>query len=40
MKQLRFAMVVLGLLLPAMAVAHGPTRQKVTETVEVAAPPP
>ena len=31
--------MVLGLLLPAMAIAHGPTRQKVTLTVEVPADP-
>jgi carbon monoxide dehydrogenase subunit G len=29
----------LALLAPAMALAHGPTRQKVTVTTEVAAPP-
>lgn len=39
MRQLRNLMVVLGLILPGMALAHGPSRQKVTVTTEVAADP-
>ncbi|MFZ5964451.1 SRPBCC family protein [Thalassococcus sp. BH17M4-6] len=39
MRQLRYLLVVLGFLVPAMAMAHGPTRQKVTLTTEVAADP-
>ncbi|MGB0661564.1 MAG: SRPBCC family protein [Mangrovicoccus sp.] len=31
--------LLIGLLIPAMALAHGPTRQKVTLTTEVAAAP-
>ena len=32
-------MAAIGILLPAMALAHGPTRQKVTLTADVAAEP-
>jgi len=39
MRQLKYLLVVFGLLVPAMAMAHGPTRQKVTLTTEVAAEP-
>ncbi len=39
MKRFSILMAVLGFLLPAMAMAHGPTRQKVTLTTEVAADP-
>ncbi len=39
MRLLKYMAVVLGLLIPAMALAHGPSRQKVTLTTEVAAPP-
>ena len=39
MRQLKCLLVVFGLLVPAMAMAHGPTRQKVTLTTEVAAEP-
>ena len=39
MRQLKYLLVVFGLLIPAMAMAHGPTRQKVTLTTEVAAEP-
>ena len=34
MRQLKYLLVVFGLLVPAMAMAHGPTRQKVTLTTE------
>ncbi len=39
MRQLKMLLVMLGLLVPAIAMAHGPTRQKVTLTTEVAAAP-
>lgn len=39
MRQLRFFIVILGLILPGLALAHGPTRQKVTLTTDVAAEP-
>ncbi len=39
MRQLRNLFLVLGLILPGMALAHGPSRQKVTVTTEVAAEP-
>ncbi|MGY9047092.1 hypothetical protein P775_04735 [Puniceibacterium antarcticum] len=39
MRQLKYLLVVLGLILPGMAFAHGPSRQKVTVTAEVAADP-
>ena len=40
MKRLKTRIILcLALLFPAMALAHGPTRQKVTLTTEVAAPP-
>jgi hypothetical protein len=35
----RAAAVVIAGLVPAMALAHGPTRQKITETIEINAPP-
>jgi Polyketide cyclase / dehydrase and lipid transport len=38
MKALQLAGVVLGLVLPSVAFAHGPTRQKTTQTIEVNAP--
>jgi hypothetical protein len=38
MKQLLLAAAALALLVPA-ADAHGPTRKKITETVEISAPP-
>ncbi len=31
--------IALSILLPVTAIAHGPTRQKVTETVEINASP-
>jgi hypothetical protein len=34
-----FAVAALTVILPAMALAHGPTRQKVTVTMEIAVPP-
>jgi hypothetical protein len=37
LKRLAIAAVILGSL-PAVALAHGPTRQKVTETIEINAP--
>ncbi len=39
MKQLKLILVMLGLLIPAVAMAHGPSRQKITLTTEVAATP-
>ena len=40
MNRRRFVMAATALaLMPAMALAHGPTRQKVTVTTEVAAEP-
>ncbi len=38
MKALCVAGVVLGLVAPSVAFAHGPTRQKTTQTVEINAP--
>jgi hypothetical protein len=36
-----FSLLVIALLaIPMVASAHGPTRQKITETVKIAAPPP
>lgn len=35
----RLALVAALLIVPSVAVAHGPTRQKLTETVEISAPP-
>ena len=37
LKRLALAVALLGLA-PAMAVAHGPSHQKVTETIEINAP--
>lgn len=39
MGHLRPIIAVFALLLPAIALAHGPTRQKVTMTVDIPAPP-
>lgn len=39
MRHLKFLLVTLGLILPAMTLAHGPTRQKVIATTEVTAAP-
>lgn len=39
MRQLKYLLVILGLMFPVVAAAHGPTRQKVTLTTEVAADP-
>ncbi len=39
MRHLKYLLLLVGLILPAMAQAHGPTRQKVTLTTEVAASP-
>lgn len=39
MKILKTLAVLVGLIVPAVALAHGPTRQKITVTTEVAAPP-
>ncbi|QHQ36494.1 SRPBCC family protein [Algicella marina] len=39
MRILRYLAVLFALLVPAMALAHGPTRQKVTLTVELPAAP-
>ena len=39
MRHLKFLLLMVGLILPAVALAHGPTRQKVTLTTEVAAAP-
>ena len=39
MRYLKFLFVLTAMVLPVMALAHGPTRQKVTMTTEVAAPP-
>ncbi|MEO3415140.1 SRPBCC family protein [Roseovarius sp. CAU 1744] len=39
MRHLKLLLILLGMVLPALALAHGPTRQKVTLTTEVAAPP-
>ncbi len=39
MRYLKFLVVMIGVLLPAMALAHGPTRQKITVTTDVAASP-
>ena len=38
MKALHLAGVMLGLVVPSIAFAHGPTRQKTTQTVEINAP--
>jgi len=38
MKALRFAGVVLGCVVPTLAFAHGPSRQKTTQTVEINVP--
>jgi Polyketide cyclase / dehydrase and lipid transport len=37
--QLSVAVATLGWFLPQLALAHGPTRQKVVESIEIAAPP-
>lgn len=39
MRHLKFLFIVIGMMLPMAALAHGPTRQKVTVTAEVAADP-
>ena len=39
MRLVRNLVMIVGLLLPALAFAHGPTRQKITVTTEVTAPP-
>ncbi len=39
MKFVRLAAVLIGMVVPLAAMAHGPTRQKITLTAEVAAPP-
>ncbi|KMK65482.1 SRPBCC family protein [Puniceibacterium sp. IMCC21224] len=39
MRQLKYLLVILGLVLPELAFAHGPTRQKVTLNTIVAAEP-
>ena len=39
MRNLKFIALIMGLILPAMAFAHGPTRQKVTLTAEIGAAP-
>ena len=39
MRHLKFLLILVGMILPMMAWAHGPTRQKVTVTTEVAASP-
>ncbi|WP_299846777.1 SRPBCC family protein [uncultured Roseovarius sp.] len=39
MRHLKFLLMIVGLVLPVMSMAHGPTRQKVTVTTEVAAAP-
>lgn len=39
MRYLKFLLLMIGLILPAVAQAHGPTRQKITVTTEVAAAP-
>ena len=39
MRHLKFLFVFIGVILPATVFAHGPTRQKVTLTTEVAASP-
>ena len=39
MRLLRFLAIFVGIVLPAAVLAHGPTRQKVTLSAEVAAPP-
>ncbi len=39
MKLLRYLAILVGIALPAAVLAHGPTRQKVTLSAEVAAPP-
>lgn len=39
MRYFKLLTVIIGLLIPAMAFAHGPTRQKVTITAEIAAEP-
>lgn len=39
MRYLKFLVVLIGVLIPVMALAHGPTRQKVTLTTDVAAGP-
>ncbi|NBR97752.1 MAG: hypothetical protein EBT54_00685 [Betaproteobacteria bacterium] len=37
--QLSRLIALATLLLPGLAFAHGPTRQKAVETIEIAAPP-
>ena len=39
MRPLRYLAIFVGIVLPAAVLAHGPTRQKVTLSAEVAAPP-
>lgn len=39
MRHLKLLLILLGMILPTLALAHGPTRQKVTLTTEVVAPP-
>ncbi|HTV31803.1 MAG TPA: SRPBCC family protein [Methylocella sp.] len=39
MKSLAFFLVLAGMSLPQAGLAHGPSRQKVTEAIEIAAPP-
>ena len=39
MRHLKLLLILLGMVLPTLALAHGPTRQKVTLTTEVVAPP-
>lgn len=39
MRYLKLLTVIVGVLIPALAMAHGPTRQKVTLTAEIGAEP-
>ncbi|MEM7238482.1 MAG: SRPBCC family protein, partial [Pseudomonadota bacterium] len=39
MKLRTLGLALMALAIPLTASAHGPTRQKITETVEIAAPP-
>ena len=39
MRLFRLIAILIGIIVPAMALAHGPTRQKVTLTAEIPAPP-
>ncbi|MEO9777827.1 MAG: SRPBCC family protein [Sedimentitalea sp.] len=39
MRYLKFLIVMIGVMIPAMVLAHGPTRQKITLTTDVAASP-